>query len=95
MALQFVVKAVPKSSKQQIVLDKSGMLKCYIKSAPEQGKANQEIIKFLSKQLDIPQVKIEIIKGLSSRIKTISILENITYNQLLEKLSIFVQQPLF
>lgn len=95
MALQCIIKVYPKSAHQKVVLDDSGMLKCYIKSAPEKGKANQEVIKMFSKLLDIPQLKIEIVKGQMGRIKTISILENITYNELLKRLSIFVQQSLF
>lgn len=95
MALQFIVKAFPKSSSQKLVLDESNMIKCYIKGAPEKGKANQEIIKMFSKLLGIPQLKIEIIKGQMGRIKTISIVENMTYNEMLKKLNLFVQQSLF
>lgn len=95
MALQFIIKAFPKSSHQKIILDESNMLKCYIKGAPEKGKANQEIVKMFSKLLGIPQLKIEIVKGQMGRIKTISILEDITYNEILKKLNIFVQQSLF
>jgi len=95
MALQCVIKVFPKSSNQKIVLDAANMLKVYIKSPPEKGKANQEVIKLFSKLLDIPQAKIEIVRGQMGRMKTISILENITYNEVLKKLSIFVQQSLF
>ena len=95
MALQFIIKAFPKSSSQKLVLDESNMIKCYIKSAPDKGKANQEIIKMFSKLLGLPQLKIEIIKGQMGRIKTISIVENMTYNEMLKKLNLFVQQSLF
>ena len=95
MALQFIIKVYPKASFQKIVLGEENLLKCYIKSAPEKGKANQEIVKMFSKLLQIPQLKIEIVKGGMGRIKTISISENMTYNELLKKLSIFVQQSLF
>lgn len=46
------------------------ILKINIKSPPEKGKANKELIKFLSKKLN---KKVRIIKGKTSRIKLLSI----------------------
>ena len=47
--------------------------KIRVTQIPQDGKANKEIIKFLSEILDIPKSKIEIIKGELSHHKTISI----------------------
>ena len=45
MALIITVKVVPASGRNQWVIDKSGALKCFLKSPAEQGKANKELIK--------------------------------------------------
>lgn len=47
--------------------------KIRLKAVPEKGKANEELIKFLSKELALPKDKIEIISGKTERIKLIRI----------------------
>jgi hypothetical protein len=46
-------------------------IKIRIKAVPEKGKANEELIKFLSKELSIPKDKITIISGKSTQLKLI------------------------
>lgn len=46
-------------------------LKISIAAPPEDGKANEELIKFLSKKLKIAKSKIEIIRGETSRFKVL------------------------
>mgnify|MGYP001560542256 CR=1 FL=1 len=41
---------------------------------PEKGKANMEIIKKISKSLDIPSSRVRILSGFSSRNKVIEVL---------------------
>jgi len=48
-------------------------LKINVAEVPEDGKANEELIKFLSKLLKIPKSKIEMIRGETSRIKVVKI----------------------
>ncbi len=67
------VRVVPKSGHQKIEETGSNSFKVYLKSLPEGGKANKELIKFLSEKFDIPQSLIEIIKGKTSRNKIIKI----------------------
>jgi uncharacterized protein (TIGR00251 family) len=82
------IKVFPSSGKQQWILDKSGQLKCYLKSQPEKGKANQELIKLLAKQLEIPQTNIQIISGATTRIKRLKIEGYKTVEQILNKLNL-------
>ena len=49
-------------------------MKIKITAQPVENKANRALIEFLSKMLKVPKTKIEIIKGLTSKEKTISIL---------------------
>ena len=95
MAFIFEVKVTPGSSKKGWSLDKSGTLKCHVKSPAEDGKANAELIKSLSKALDIPQYMISIVSGQQSRTKRIKVDVEMTYNKLLELLGIDWQMDMF
>jgi uncharacterized protein (TIGR00251 family) len=95
MAFIFEVKVTPSSSKKGWVMDKSGQLKCHVKSPAEDGKANAELIKSLSKALDIPQHMIAIVSGEHARNKRIKIDVEMTFNQLLEHLGIDWQMDMF
>jgi len=95
MAFIFEVKVFPGSGKKGWFVDKTGNLKCYLKSPAEQGKANEELIKSLSKALGIPQDMISIAAGVQSRKKRIKIDIEMTYNALLEHLGIDWQMDMF
>lgn len=94
MALLIEIKVKPQSGRQLCTLDKSGLLKCFLKSPPEGGKANEELIKFLSKALSIPQNSINIIRGASSRSKLLRIDAHLDRTALLKKLGIEMQKSL-
>jgi uncharacterized protein len=49
------------------------ILKIRINAVPEKGKANKELIKFISKKYNIEKSKINIISGMTSRIKIIEV----------------------
>lgn len=95
MPLVFDLKVFPQSGRQQLLLDKSGILKCYISSAPEDGKANREIIEFLAKLLDLKKQDIEIIGGLISRKKRLMINTLLTYEEFLIKAGLESQKTIF
>lgn len=88
MSLFVDIKVIPGSGQQKVVFDKAGILKCYLKSVPEKGKANQELVKFLSKKLSLPMSFIEITSGLSSRKKRIKIELDLSYEDFLKKLKL-------
>ncbi len=84
----FTAKVVPGSSsptKIAGVLD--GMLKIKVAAAPEKGKANQCLIKFLAELLNVKKNSIRIISGQTSPVKQIQI-SNISIETLLKKLEI-------
>ncbi len=95
MAFVFDIKVIPNSSKKGWVVDKSGTLKCHLKSVAEQGKANDELIKNLSKAIGIPQDMIRIVSGEQLRKKRIQIDVEMTYNRLLELLGVDWQMDMF
>lgn len=65
---QLRIKIKPSSNKNKIVRMENGIFKIWIKSAPEKGKANKELQKYLKKVTGTP---IKIISGLTSANKTI------------------------
>lgn len=75
------IKVIPKSSKtelSEIMEDSSGekTYKIRIKAAPEKGKANAELITFLSQQLEISKENISIISGKTEQLKLVKIKQN-------------------
>jgi len=64
----------PKASKNEIIGPHNGALKVKITAPPVDGKANAELVDFLSDLLDIPKRQIEILKGETGRNKSVEIL---------------------
>ncbi|MFH1253923.1 MAG: DUF167 domain-containing protein [bacterium] len=73
MAVVIELKVVPSSKLQGFERDKSGIIKCRLKSKPEGGKANEELVKLLSKTLGISTDCFKILRGATSRNKMIKI----------------------
>lgn len=95
MAIVVDIKVVPSSGRLEWKLDKSGHLKCYLKSPAEQGKANKELIKFTAKTLGISQDRVVIMSGEISRNKKLKIDLAVTYDQLLGLMGIERQTSMF
>jgi uncharacterized protein YggU (UPF0235/DUF167 family) len=95
MSFIFVVKVVPGSATAKWGLGKDGILKCYLKSQPERGRANEELVKLIAKALKITQAEVAIIAGGISRKKTIKVSIDITFDQLLSFVGIERQKSLF
>lgn len=67
------IKVIPNSSKNSIESFQDGILKIKIKAIAEKGKANEELIRFLSKTLDLSKADIVILSGHTSRLKKVEI----------------------
>lgn len=50
-----------------------GTIKISVRAAPEHGKANVELIKFLAKAFDVPRGNVELIAGEADRRKIVRI----------------------
>lgn len=66
------LKISPNASKNEIIKTEDG-LKIKITAPPVDGKANKALIEFLSKKIKVPKTSIEIIKGETSKEKTLLI----------------------
>lgn len=72
----FRIKVRPGAVKSEIMGEMSdGTWKINIAAAPERGKANQELIGFLAKELKLKKENIKIISGAADRIKLIKIIK--------------------
>lgn len=70
------VRVQPRASRDEIVGLMAGQLKLRLKSPPVDGAANQQLVRFLAKQLKVPQQDIELIRGQTSRDKLVAIAES-------------------
>lgn len=92
MSFELRIKVVPKSSKNEIVDWKNGELKIRIKGIPEKGKANEMLIQFLAKTLQISKSQIELASGETSRHKKL-IISGIEKESVLQTLSKVIVSP--
>ncbi|MFC1655534.1 DUF167 domain-containing protein [Patescibacteria group bacterium] len=69
------IKVLPKSAKNEVVdIMDDETIKIRIKAVPEKGKANKELISFLSKELEMPKEKFDIISGKHDQLKLVKII---------------------
>lgn len=64
------IKISPNAKKNEIISD-GDIIKVKITAQPVDGKANKALVEFLSKTFKIPKTSIKIIKGETSKEKTI------------------------
>ncbi len=87
--IQLFLKVTPKAARTRIgdirQVGNQFILKIYIQSPAEKGKANQDLILFLSQTWRIPQQDIHLITGQTSRYKTL-LIHNITETELRQRL---------
>jgi uncharacterized protein (TIGR00251 family) len=74
-AVRFSVRLQPRASKNEIVGAHGGALRIRVTAPPVDGLANEALIEFLSRELDVPRRNVCIVSGLSSRTKVVEISE--------------------
>ncbi len=77
----------PKASKNEVIGPYRDGIKVKVTAPPTEGKANEALIRFLSKELKVPPSSVEIIKGLHTREKILRITESLD-QELTKKLRI-------
>ena len=68
------IKVIPKA-KNNSVTEENGLIKVHVTKPAENNKANEEVIKVLSKHFNVKKNAIVIVKGRTSRNKIINILK--------------------
>lgn len=61
----------PNASKNEIIKSDDGSIKVKITAQPVDGKANKALIEFFSKTFKIPKTSIDIVRGETSKDKTV------------------------
>jgi uncharacterized protein len=66
------IRVIPKA-KKNLVKKEGNILKVYVTAPAADNKANEAVVKILAEHFSVKQRQIEMIKGLKSRNKTITI----------------------
>ncbi len=80
------LKVTPGASRNEIVDFTSGVLQVRVAAPPVEGKANRELIAFLSDALGVSKSSISIVKGHTSRNKVIAI-EGLSHEEIMQRLT--------
>jgi uncharacterized protein (TIGR00251 family) len=70
--LRLEIKVFPKSSREELV-EKDGVLKAYIKAAPDKGKANKALVALIAKKYKVKKNDVTIVTGQTSRNKVVEV----------------------
>jgi uncharacterized protein (TIGR00251 family) len=71
--IRLEIKAFPGASKTELAGFKDNRLRIRLAAAPEDGKANAELLNFLSKMLGCPKRDLRLVSGEKSRLKVVSL----------------------
>ena len=82
---RIIVQVQPNARQNEVVAFENGVLHIKVAAPPVKGKANKELIGFLSQLFDISKSQVRIEKGETSRRKVIAI-EGLSQSQILEGL---------
>jgi uncharacterized protein len=63
----------PNAKTTEIVSRELGVWTIKLHAPATEGKANEELIRFLSEEFDVPKSCVEIVKGMASRVKVMEI----------------------
>jgi uncharacterized protein (TIGR00251 family) len=82
---RLTVKVTPNAGRNEITGWRDGALLVKVAAPPEKGKANQELVDFLSRALGVRKSAVAVVKGLTSRNKDI-IIEGMSREEIENKL---------
>ncbi|RDB35029.1 MAG: DUF167 domain-containing protein [Spirobacillus cienkowskii] len=71
--IKVTTRAKTEKIKQEVLPDNSIFLRVYVTAPPEDGKANDAVIKLIAKSFGVSKSSVSIIKGQTSREKVLEI----------------------
>ena len=71
--VRFAITVQPRASRTEIVGEHGETVKIRIAAPPVEGAANEELIRFLAKQLHVPASAVRVVSGQSGRRKLVEI----------------------
>ncbi len=69
---QITVRVTPKASRNRITRE-DGVIRVYVTTVPEGGKATKDVVKLLARALGVPKSKLELLRGATSRDKVFGV----------------------
>ncbi|HEY7528274.1 MAG TPA: DUF167 domain-containing protein [Candidatus Deferrimicrobiaceae bacterium] len=69
----FAVHVVPRSSKEEVAGLVEGAVRLRLTAPAVENRANEALVRFLSKALDVPRRRVEVVAGLHGRRKIVRI----------------------
>lgn len=72
MAGELRIRVVPGAKVERVAIENS-VLKIWVRTAPEDGKANKAVVALLARILSLPNSHIQIVKGQTSRDKRVQL----------------------
>lgn len=79
------VKVIPKAYRSELVAWENNELKIRLAAVPEKGEANIELVWYLASILDVGKSKIQVVRGETSRHKSIRV-TGVTVEDIREKI---------
>ncbi len=79
--IEIETRVIPKSSRNEIIIEENDLIKIKITSPPVDGKANKAVTELLSKKLRVPKKNVQIVSGEKSRQKRIRVYD-VTFNEI-------------
>ncbi|WP_353473336.1 DUF167 domain-containing protein [Salipiger sp. H15] len=68
------LRVTPRASRNEI-REEEGQIRVYVTTVPENGKANEAVVKLLSKALGVPKSRLTLVRGATSRDKAFRVEE--------------------
>jgi hypothetical protein len=84
--IRLAVKVTPNAGRNEITGFDEDTLRVKIAAPPDKGKANKELVDFLSGRLGVKKTSVAIIRGLTSRNKVISV-TGISREEIIKRIS--------
>lgn len=95
MSIIIDIKVIPRASKKLLKAYTTYDMRCYVISAAEDNKANEEVMAFLADKLGISKRSITLIAGATSCIKRLSIDGFSSKQEIFTRVGLEVQHALF
>ena len=64
------VRVTPKAAANRIAVDADGLIRVYVTTVPEGGKATAAVVQLLAKAIGIPKSRLELVRGETARDKS-------------------------
>lgn len=88
MGMFITVRVTPRSKKQSCSYDAAGRIVIHLRSVPEQGAANAELLEYLAEKLNVSRRLVSLASGATSRTKRVVIDADLSLDEIYQKLGL-------